>query len=170
MPTSAPGPCSARGFTLIELLVVLLIMGLLVGLASAIVRPDARALLRGEAERLAQLLELAAVEARLTGRPIAWTVMPDTNGVQYRFSRWRDDAGWLESTEDSLRPRSLPAGMAITDLRIEAARARDGTRLEFSPHGALAYDFRMSLGEARTAVAANPLGDVRILASPDAPR
>ena len=35
---------------------------------SLLVRPDDRALLRVEAERLAQLLELAAMQARLTGR------------------------------------------------------------------------------------------------------
>ncbi|MDP1716865.1 MAG: type II secretion system protein, partial [Burkholderiales bacterium] len=44
-----------RGFTLIEMLVVMLIMGLLVGLVATITRPDDRALLRIEAERLAQL-------------------------------------------------------------------------------------------------------------------
>ena len=58
-----------RGFTLIEVLVVLLIMGLFVGMVSAIVRPDDSALLRVEAERLAQLLDLAAAESRLTGNP-----------------------------------------------------------------------------------------------------
>ena len=53
-----------RGFTLIELLVVLMIMGLIVGLVSAIVRPDDRGQLRVEAERLAQLLDLAAATTR----------------------------------------------------------------------------------------------------------
>jgi general secretion pathway protein H len=107
------------------------------------------------------------VEARLTGKPIAWTA--DAN--QYRFWRWRDDAGWSEagngSTSDSLRARVLPPGMAISDLRIEAMRRPPGgLRLEFNPHGSLAYDFQMSLGAARYAVAASPLGEVRIHASP----
>ncbi|MGH8694384.1 MAG: prepilin-type N-terminal cleavage/methylation domain-containing protein, partial [Burkholderiales bacterium] len=53
-----------RGFTLIELLVVLLIMGLFAGLVSTLTRPDDRALLRVEAERLAQLLDLAAMQSR----------------------------------------------------------------------------------------------------------
>ena len=56
-----------RGFTLIELLVVLLIMGIFVGLVSTITQPDDRALVRVEAERLAQLLDLAATKSRLTG-------------------------------------------------------------------------------------------------------
>ena len=162
MPTSARGTSSSRGFTLIELLVVLLIMGIAAGLIGALVRPDDRALLRAEAERLAQRLELAATESRLTGKRIAWTA----DGAQYRFWRWRDDAGWSEAGDGTLRARRLPSGMAISDLRIEAKPAPGGLRLEFDPHGALAYDFRMTLGEARYAVAASPVGEVRI----DAPR
>ncbi len=168
MPISVPGTSSRRGFTLIELLVVLLIMGLFAGLVGAIVQPDDRALLRVEAERLAQLLDLAAVESRLTGNPIAWTAASTPEGAQYRFWRWRDDAGWSEVRDDSLRARNLPPGMAISELRIEAMRPPEGMRLEFGPHGSLAYDFQMSLGAARYAVAASPLGEVRFYASPHA--
>src|SRR4051812_30387922 len=73
MPTSAPGISSRRGFTLIELLVVLLVMGLAAGLIGVLVHPDERALLRAESERLEQLLDLAAAESSLTGKPIAFT-------------------------------------------------------------------------------------------------
>jgi general secretion pathway protein H len=174
MPTSVPGLSSRRsfirpqqrGFTLIELLVVLLIMGLFAGLVATLAQPDERALLRVEAERLAQLLDLAAVEARLTGRPIAWTAAAAPEGAQYRFWRWRDDAGWFEAGDDSLRPRTLRSGMAISELRIEARRPPGELRLEFSPNGSLAYDFQMSLGAARYAVAASPLGEVRVHAAP----
>lgn len=165
MPISVPGISSRRGFTLIELLVVLLIMGLCAGLVGAIVHPDDRVLLRVEAERLAQLLDLAAEESRLTGKPIAWTAALTPDGAHYRFWRWRDDAGWSEAGGDTLRARRLPPGMTISDLRIEAMRSPGGMRLEFGPHGSLAYDFRMSLGAAVYAVAASPLGEVRIHAS-----
>jgi general secretion pathway protein H len=177
MPISGPGifenrgqsPIS-RGFTLIELLVVLLIMGLCAGLVGALARPDDRVLLRVEAERLSQLLDLAAVESRLTGKPIAWTAASTADGAHYRFWRLRDDAGWTEAGNDaqgdSLRARSLPPGMTISELRIEAVRPPEGMRLEFGPEGSLAYDFQMSLGAARYAVAASPLGEVRIHASP----
>lgn len=161
MRTSVPGTSSRRGFTLIELLVVMLIMGLAAGLIGALVRPDDRALLRVEAERLAQLLDLAAVESRLTGRRIAWTA----EGTQYRFWRWRDDAGWSEVLDDSLRARRLPPGMAITELRIEAMPSVGGLRLEFGPHGSLAYDLRMALGESRYVINASPVGEVRVDAS-----
>ena len=158
MPTSAPGPSRGRGFTLLELLVVLLVMGLCAGLVGALAQPDERTRLGVEAGRLAQLLELAALEARLTGTPLAWTA--EASG--YRFWRWSDAEGWSEELADTLRARSLPAGMAISALRVEALRAPAGMRLEFSPHGARAYDFEMSLGAARFAVAASPLGEVRI--------
>jgi general secretion pathway protein H len=159
-------PSCRRGFTLIELLVVLLVMGLFAGLVATTARPDDRVRLRAEAERLAQLLELAAVESRLTGNPMAWSAVSSAQGSQYRFWRWRDDAGWFEagsgSMSDPLRVRSLPPGMAISELRIEALQSPGGLRLEFNPYGSLAYDFKMSLGDARYAVAASPLGDVRI--------
>jgi len=166
MRTSVPGTCSRRGFTLIELLAVLLIMGLCAGLVGALVRPDDRAVLRVEAERLAELLDLAATEARLTGKSVAWVA----DAAGYRFWRLRDDRGWSEAGDDSLRARSLPAGVAISDLRIEAMQPPGGMRLEFGPHGSLAYDLQMSLGEARYAVAASPLGEVRIHEPPHASR
>jgi general secretion pathway protein H len=170
MPISVPGTFSRRGvipprscgFTLLELLVVLLVMGLCAGLVGALARPDERTLLRFEAERLAQLLDLAAEEARLSGRPIAWSV----ESAQYRFWRWREEAGWSEVQEDSLRARSLRPGLSISELRVEALRSTGGLRLEFNPHGALAYDFQMSLGAARYTVAGSPLGQVSIHASP----
>ena len=161
MPRSVPGTCSRRGFTLIELLVVLMIMGLCAGLIGALVRPDDRAVLQVETERLAELLDLAATEARLSGKSVAWVA----DAAGYRFWQLREDAGWSEARNDSLRARSLPPGVAISDLRIESMRPQGGMRLEFGPHGALAYDLQMSLGAARYTVAASALGEVRVHAS-----
>ena len=174
MPISVPGlssrrgftPRHGRGFTLLELLVVLLVMGLFAGLVGVLAQPDDRARLHVEAERLAQLLDLAAVESRLTGKPIAWTAAVTPAGAQYQFWRWRDAAGWSEAQDDSLRARSLRPGLSISDLRIEAMRTEGGLRLEFNPHGALAYDFRIALGAERYVVAGSPLGEVRIHVSP----
>ena len=157
----ATAAAKVRGFTLMEVLVVLLIMGLCVGLASAIVRPDDRGLLRVEAERLAQLLDLAAVESRLTGNAIAWTA----DGDGYRFWRMTGDAGWSEVRDsDLLRARVLPQGMRISGLRIENMAARGLMRLEFAPHGATeSYSIDLSLGAARYAVAASPIGEVQVV-------
>jgi general secretion pathway protein H len=154
-----------RGFTLIELMVVVLIMGLFVGLVSAIVRPDDRALLRVEAERLAQLLELAGTEASLAGKPVAWTA--DASG--YRFWRLAGAAGWLEVRDsDLLRERSLPAGMRITGLSIENIPARGAPRLEFLGGGtAPAFSVELALGSARYAVTGSPIGEVKVLPGAD---
>ena len=169
MPISVPGISNRRGFTLIEVLVVLLIMGLLVGLVSAIVRPDDRGLLRLEAERLAQLLDLAAAESRLTGNSTAWTA----DGPGYRFWRMTEDAEasaqgaaqWSEiSDNDLLRSRTLPQGMMISGLQLENRPAHGAMRLEFAPSGpALAFTIEMSLGAARNSVAASPIGELRVL-------
>jgi len=173
MPTSAlglfnrvKGECvkgertgRGRGFTLVEMLVVLLIMGLLVGLVSVVTRPDDRALLRLEAERLAQLLDLAAAQSRLTGRPTAWIA----DGPGYRFWQFNQDAGWAAARDsDMLRARTLPEGMRIAGLQVENMRPQGAMRLEFSPYGtALSFSIEMALGAERYAVAATPVGDVR---------
>jgi len=150
-----------RGFTLIEVLVVLLIMGLCVGLVSAIVHPDDRGLLRLEAERLAQLLDLAATESRLTGKSVAWAA----DGSSYGFWRMTGDADWSEvRDDDQLRARTLPQGMAISSLQIENRPAPGAMRLEFGPYGTMpSFTIGMSLGSARYAVAASPVGEVRVV-------
>jgi general secretion pathway protein H len=156
----------APGFTLIEVLVVLLIMGLMVGMVSTIVRPDDRGLVCVEAERLAQLLDLAAVEARLTGQPVAWT--PDAQG--YRFWRLTDDTRWAELRDsDALRPRTLPQGMRVAAMQVENVPVTGDMRLEFTPHGRVfSFTIEMTLGAARCAVAASPLGEVRVLSRDEA--
>jgi len=154
---------NTRGFTLIEMLVVLLIMGLLVGLVSAVTRPDDRALLHVEANRLAALLDFAAAQSRLTGKSIAWTA----NGPSYRFWQLQEDIGWSEARDSALsRARTLPQGMAISDLSIETMRPQEAMRLEFTPYGsALAFTIEMSLGAEGYAIAGSPVGDVRALPS-----
>jgi len=150
-----------RGFTLIEMLVVLMIMGLFVGLVSTITRPDDRALLRLEAERLSQLLDFAATEARLTGKPIAWTA--DESG--YRFWRGGDDGSWIEVRDSELlRARTLPQGVAVSGFRVENMRPQGSMRLEFTPQGSsLAFTIAMSIGAQSYAVTGSPVGDVRVV-------
>jgi general secretion pathway protein H len=154
-------PAPSRGFTLIEMLVVLMIMGLFVGLVSTITQPDDRAVLRLEAERLSELLDFAATEARLTGKSIAWTA--DESG--YRFWRSSDDAGWSEIRDsEALRARNLPQGMAVSGFRVENMTPQGAMRLEFSPQGSsLAFTIGMSLGAVRYAVTGSPVGDVRVV-------
>ena len=161
MPTSAHGISSARGFTLIELLVVLLIMGLFVGLVSTITRPDDRAVLRLEAERLAQLLDIAATEARLTGTSIAWTA----DESSYRFWRSGEDASWSEIRDSELlRARTLPQGMALSGFRVENMRPQGAMRLEFAPQGStLAFTIGVSLSTEHYTISGSPVGEVRVM-------
>jgi general secretion pathway protein H len=159
------GPFRSRldyGFTLIEMLVVVLIMGLLVGLVSVITRPDARGLLRIEAERLAQLLDFAVAESSLTGRPVGWTA----DGPGYRFWRFREDSGWSEIRDsDLLRERTLPPGMTISSLRVENMRPQGGMRLEFTPYAPpLFFSIELSFGTEHYAVAASANGIVQAVA------
>jgi len=161
IPQSPALAVRARGFTLIEMLVVLLIMGLFVGLVSSIAKPDDRAMLRVEAERLAQLLDLAATKARLTGRSIAWT----TDGPGYLFWQFGDDAYWAEiRDDDSLRARTLPQGMTLSGLRIENLRPPEQMRLEFNPYSAtLSFSVEMAFGAEHFTVTGSPIGEVRVL-------
>jgi general secretion pathway protein H len=157
----AAGPRRDRGFTLIEMLVVMLIMGLCVGLVSAIARPDDRALLQLEAERLAQRLDLAAVQSRLTGKRIAWI----SNGTGYRFWQFVEDAGWSVVRDgDLLQTRTLPQGMLISGLQVENMSLQGAMRIEFVPYGsAPSFNVDMAFGAERYAVAASPVGDVRVM-------
>jgi general secretion pathway protein H len=157
---------TAPGFTLIEVLVVLLIMGLFIGLASAIVRPGDRGLLGIEAERLAQLLDIAATESRLTGKSIAWT----GDGAGYRFWRMTGDittgnSEWSEIRDnDLLRARTLPQDMVISRLQVENMPARGPLRMEFPSYGSTpAFTLEISLGAAHFTIAGSPVGMVRVL-------
>ena len=149
-----------RGFTLVEMLVVVLIMGILVGAISVKLQPGNSDLLHVEAERLAQLLELASQESRITGNAIVWT----SDGSRYRFWRQGSDDAWSEIRDDDLlRERSLPHGMVISQLRNEATRAQPTMRLEFPSDGSMsAFSMDLTLGSAHYGIAASPVGDLRI--------
>ena len=85
-----------RGYTLVELLVVLVVIGIMLGLVSLSIVPDAQAKLRRDAERLETLFALAAEEAQLSSRAIAWR--GDEHG--YAFYR-RDRDQWVAMDGDA---------------------------------------------------------------------
>ena len=92
-----------QGFTLIELMVVLVIIGIASAAISLTIKPDPLHLLRKDAERLSQLLQVAQAEARVDGRPI--TLRADAKG--FRFSRRSDDGLGVDAFQGDaqLRPR-----------------------------------------------------------------
>jgi general secretion pathway protein H len=144
------------------MLVVVLIMGLLIGLASVVARADSRGLLRIEAERLAQLIDLAASEANITGKPIGWSA----NDSTYRFLRSLNGAAWAEIRDnDLLRERTLPDGMTVSGLRVENMRRQDALRLEFSPYAPpLFFTIELTLGAEHYIVRSAAGGSARALA------
>ncbi len=149
-----------RGFSLVEMLVVVLIMGILVGTISAKLQPANRDVLRVEAQRLAQLLELAAQQARVSGTAIAWT----SDGLGYTFWRQGNDDLWSEIRDDDvLRARSLPHGVLISQLRNEAGAPQTILRLEFPSDGSMsAFSMDLAFDTDYYGVAGSPVGDLRI--------
>jgi type II secretion system protein H len=98
------------GYTLVELLVVLVVIGIMLGLVSLSLRPDPAAKLNRDAERLEALFALAAEEAQLSSRPIAWR--GDENG--YAFFRQLPD-GWAAIGDD---PEFRARGWDLAPMHI----------------------------------------------------
>ena len=150
-----------RGFTLLETSVVMLLIAVLAVVALPLLRPDAREVLRDESARLAQLLALAAQEARLTGAPIVWT----GGAGHYAFLRWRDERWTAVDARDVLRPRTLPAGVTVRAVWVEGegVQQTQAARIAFAPNG-IARAFRVELrsGEQAIEVIASAIGTMHV--------
>lgn len=116
---------SVRGFTLIELLVALLIVGIALGTVAVRLMPDDRSRLRGEADRLALLLENAGLEARSSGYAMAW--LPEIKGYQF----WRRDAqgDWKPIASGPYRFREWQPDTRIVSLSVDNEPIRLGERI-----------------------------------------
>ena len=101
-----------QGFTLIELMVVLVIIGIASAAISLSIKPDPLHLLRKDAERVAQLLQVAQAEARADGRPITWLA----NAKGFRFSRRNDQGKGFDHFNND--PQLLPRPWQTPGLEV----------------------------------------------------
>ncbi len=147
-----------RGFTLVELLVVLVVMGIALGATVVQLMPDNRAVLRRESERLALLLENAALEAQASGRPLAWS----GEASHYRFWKKNDYNDWVRIEDDTMfRPRELPDGIRISQITVEDLPLKPGDKLSLSAHGfCLPYRIRLGNQYGNAGIIGKSTGDV----------
>ncbi len=159
MRTSVPGcsdfacrPIAGRGFTLIELLVVLVIISVGLSVAVIALRPDSRAVVREEGERLALLLRLADEESGVNSMPLAWV----GNETGYEFqARALTDQGpdWsVIRGDDLLHPRRLPNGMTIRSIRVDGQLLDFGQRVALGRWATHELSVEIALGEDRVKV------------------
>ena len=135
------GGAGQSGFTLIELLVVMVVMGVALGLVMVQLMPDQRAPLREEAIRLALLLENAGLEARASGRSLAWSGEKNS----YRFLSKNEYGDWIRIDDDSsFRPRTLPQGVNFAEVSVEEQPLKAGEYVLFSANS-FAVPFRIRL-------------------------
>ena len=147
-----------QGFTLIELMVVLVIIGIASAAISLTIKPDPLHLLRKDAERLSQLLQVAQAEAHADGRPITWRA--DAKG--FRFNRRSDDGTSVESFQGDtqLRPRlweSTPMQVTIEPrqtLVLDAEWINPPVRVELSD------------GQHRLSLQRDAAGLIRVVSQP----
>lgn len=131
-----------RGFTLVELLVVLVVIGITLGITMVQLMPDNRAELRQEAERLALLLENAALQAQASGQTLAWS----GEASHYRFWKKNEYNDWIRIEDDTMfRPRELPDEIRFSQITIDNLTIKSGEKLSMSAYG-FALPFRIRIG------------------------
>lgn len=149
------------GFTLIEVLITMVIVAVLSTMLVFVASPSAATQARTEGRRLATLIELALAETRASGQSIAWSPVPGG----YAFFRRADDGEWVGFADDSAyRRRSLPDGVLLRDVTVEAHPLRDGERIVMTPYGlAGAFGATVAAGDAGFTLRAGPLGRVSLV-------
>jgi len=148
------------GFTLIETLVVLTIMSIMLGLVIANWGLDEKQQLQQESRRLALLMAHASATARSTGRSIAWS--SSQHGYQFLQPNTSRNNWQVVRADSTLRSRQLPAGIAISEQRVEGDRLARNEMIVFSPSGLNApFSITLSSAHALTKLKGNVLGDIQ---------
>ena len=136
---------------------MLVVMGIALGLVMVQLMPDHQAPLREEAGRLALLLENAGLEARASGRSLAWSGEKNS----YRFFG-TNEYGWVRIDDDSsFRPRTLPEGVNIGEVSVEEQPLKPGEYLFLSANSfAVPFRIRLSSEYGSASVTGKSTGDV----------
>ena len=156
------GSLMQRGFTLIELLVVMVVIGVALGMVMVKLMPDQQEPLREESARLALLLENAGMEARASGRSLAWSGEKN----HYRFLSKNKFGDWVRIDDGSVfRPRTLPEDISIAEVSVEEQALKPGEYLLLSAHTfAVPFRINMTSGSgksfSRAYVSGKSTGDV----------
>ena len=123
--------------------------------------PDKRAPLREEAGRLALLLENAGLEARSSGRSMAWSGEKNNYRffVQKNIGIYKD---WVRIDDDSsFRPRSLPEEISISEVSVEEQTLKPSELIFLSTNSyALPFRIRLSSKFGGATVIGKSTGDV----------
>ena len=165
-----PAPRRARsahcGFTLVELLVVIVVLGLVAGLAIALVGPDVRDEQTREARRFASALEYAAARAQWRNERLG--VSADRGVVRY----WRRDAAneqWIPVLDDDvLNAQVLPDAEQVAALAFAGRDVAPDAIVPLRASGRNEpFAFLLATPRFRTLVGLDPLNRASI-AGPDA--
>jgi general secretion pathway protein H len=153
------------GFTLVEILVVIVILGLVAGLAVALVDPGERDLSTREARRFAGALEYAAARAQWRNEMLG--VSADGGTLRY----WRRDPAndrWLVVDDDDvLRAHALPAPLDAMALSYAGRSLASNAIVPLRASGRNEpFAFLLATPRFRTTVALDPLNRASI-AGPD---
>ena len=137
---------------------VLVVMGVALGLVMVQLMPDRQAPLREEAARLALLLENAGLEARASGRSLAWSGEKN----KYRFLSKNEYGDWVRIDDDSsFRPRTLSEGVNIGEISVEEQVLKQGELVLLSAHSfAVPFLIRLSSEYGSARVTGKSTGDV----------
>lgn len=146
------------GFTLLELLVVLVIVGITLGAIVLNANPGPRQLLQNEAQRIAQLMQLARDEAIVRNQAIAF----ESDTARYRFliregNEWRPLLG-----DELLRERTYR--VSPLTLRLDPTTSNQmPLRIVFGREPVdKAFTLTLGTESARALVRADGIGNFQV--------